>query len=211
MWLWSFSLSKTTFALPAATSSSLLSQQVLKLKGKLPSLPRSRTPVDFGNRNFSDCRDHLPAWDGAPISRFSTVQWKRIPCVQTTEGFLIREDISAFLFSAQIAIWRRTQSSCELVPYLASASVSESTLAFSETDTHHSSLLGEMLGRFFLWCCDKRLPQTSHSLFRSAESVPSERKSRILSEYILMHLQPPIRAHKSDQTRDTQAYLQESY
>lgn len=88
-------------------------------------------------------------------------------------------------------------SSCELSPYLAPTSGSKSTLAFSEPDTHHSSLLGEMLERLFLWCCDKRPPRTSHSLFRSAESVPSERKPRMLSEYILMHFQPPTRAHKA--------------
>lgn len=50
----------------------------------------------------------------APISRFSTVQWKCIPCLQTTEGFIIKKDISAFLFSAQITIWRRTSASVKL-------------------------------------------------------------------------------------------------
>lgn len=65
------------------------------------------------------------------------------------------------------------------------------------TDTCHSSFLGEMLGMFFLWCCDKRAPRTSHGLFRRAESVPSEWKPRVLSEYILMHLQPPTQAHKA--------------
>lgn len=65
------------------------------------------------------------------------------------------------------------------------------------TNTRRGSLLGENTGKVFLWCCDKRPPQTSHSLFRRAESVPSKRKPRVLSQYILIHFHPQTRTHKA--------------
>lgn len=54
-----------------------------------------------------------------------------------------------------------------------------------------------MLGKFFLWSGDKSPPWTSHGLFRRAESVASEFKPRMLSEYIVMHFHPLTRAHKA--------------
>lgn len=54
-----------------------------------------------------------------------------------------------------------------------------------------------MLGKFFLWCCDKRPPWTSHGLFSRAESIPSEWKPCVLSEYILMPFQPPTQVHNA--------------
>lgn len=54
-----------------------------------------------------------------------------------------------------------------------------------------------MLEKFLLWCCDKRPARTSHILLRHAENVPFVQKPHALSEYILMHFQPPTQAHKA--------------
>lgn len=56
---------------------------------------------------------------------------------------------------------------------------------------------GKCWESFCLWCYDKRPARTSRGLFKHAENLPSEWKPRVLSEYILMHFQPPTRVHKA--------------
>lgn len=91
----------------------------------------------------------------------------------------------------RLALW-----SCQLLPCIQLGK--HSSICWNrKTNTRRGSLLGENTGKVFLWCCDKRPPQTSHSLFRRAESVPSKRKPCVLSEYILIHFHPQTRTHKA--------------
>lgn len=129
MWLWSFSLSKTTFALPAAAPSPLLSQQVFKQPWVLEIETFLHAEIIYLPETTSQSEDS------------PSVQWKRTPRLQTTKGFIIREAISVSLFSTQITVWRRTTASLELWAFAILWPLHralEKTLAFSETDDKYT-------------------------------------------------------------------------
>lgn len=147
MRLWSFSLSKTTFALPAAASP-LLSylSWFWNSKANCGVCPDLKQPWVLEIETFLNAEIiYLPEtgpqsadsslYNGAvlPVVRQQRGLWSHLcPPVLCSDHYLKKNVLPP--------------STCELLPFLAPASGSESTLAFfflkPITNTHRSSLLG---------------------------------------------------------------------
>lgn len=198
MRLWSFSLSKTTFALPAAASP-LLSylSWFWNSKANCRVCPDLKQPWVLEIETFLNAEIiYLPEtgpqsadsslYNGAvlPVIRQQRGLWSHLcPPVLCSDHYLKKNVLPL--------------STCELLPFLAPASGSESTLAFFlETDSKYASQLtsgGECWKSFSSDAATK----DCHEHLRRAERATYELKPRVLSEYILMHFQPLTRVHKA--------------